>query len=78
MTKYLAAGTLFLGTLILVQGVIAFYFRINILTGTQYGFSIMPVYIIFTGVSICVLGLALKTVADWGKKGKRIARSQEP
>jgi len=77
MTKFLAASTLLLGILIVIQGAIAFHFRINILTGTQYGPSLMPVYLIFTGISVCILGLALKTIADWGKMEKRSAGSQD-
>jgi hypothetical protein len=64
MLKYLSYVILILGMLVLLQGAIAFYFRINIFTGTRYGPSLMPIYIIFSGIGVCVLGLIFKSLAD--------------
>ena len=53
-----------MGVLALADGAAAFYLRINFLSGTRYGPSLVPVYIIFAGIAVSVVGLALKTVAD--------------
>jgi len=63
-SRYLAYAVLTAGMLILVQGVIAFYFRLNVLTGTRYGASLMPVYLIFWGIGVTVAGLVVKTFAE--------------
>jgi ABC-type Fe3+-siderophore transport system permease subunit len=62
--RYIVYTVLALGIILLIQGAIAFYFRVNVLTGTRYGPSLTPVYIILSGVGISVVGLALKTFAD--------------
>ncbi|MCX5656607.1 MAG: hypothetical protein NTY65_18375 [Planctomycetota bacterium] len=77
--KYLACGTLILGMVTLVQGAAAFYLRINLFTGIRYGPSLMPVYIIFTGVGVCVAGLAFKTIADRrNQKEQQPANNEQP
>ncbi|MGO9115077.1 MAG: hypothetical protein ACLP9L_38185 [Thermoguttaceae bacterium] len=70
---WIAYGTLTLGMMTLAQGAAAFYFRVNVLTGTRYGPSLMPIYIIFSGIGVCVVGLTLKTIADWKKRKKQRA-----
>ncbi len=62
--KYFSNATLFIGVLVLVQGAIAFYLRLNIFTGTRYGPSLMPVYIMFSGVGVCLMGLTLRVILD--------------
>jgi protein-S-isoprenylcysteine O-methyltransferase Ste14 len=57
-----------IGVIILIQGAIAFFLRVNVFTGNRYGPSLTPVYIIFAGVLICLIGLALRTFADLGQK----------
>ena len=61
---WVAYGILIPGMLMLTQGVVAFYLRFNFLTGTHYGPSLIPVYIIFTGVGVLVIGFAFKMIAD--------------
>ena len=62
--RYVAYAVMLAGLFELVHGGVAFYFRFNFITGTRYGASFMPLYMVAAGIGICVLGLAIKTYAD--------------
>jgi hypothetical protein len=66
--KSLSSVSTLAGMIVLVQGAIAFYWRINVFSGTQYGPSLTPVYIIFAGILICLIGLTLRTFTDRRQK----------
>jgi protein-S-isoprenylcysteine O-methyltransferase Ste14 len=62
--KRLSSVTLLVGMIVLLQGAIAVYWRVNVFNGTRYGPSLTPVYIILAGILICLIGLTLRTFAD--------------
>lgn len=61
--RYFSNGVLIAGLIVLFQGAIAFFLRFNFITGTRYGPSLIPVYLIFAGVGILVLWLVLRAIA---------------
>ena len=61
--RYFSNGVLIAGLIVLFQGGVAFFFRFNIITGTRYGPSLIPVYLIFAGIGILVLWLVLRAIA---------------
>lgn len=62
--KYVSRAVLVVGLIVLLQGAVAFFLRFNFITGTIYGPSLMPIYIVFTGIGILVLWLALRTIVQ--------------
>ena len=73
--RYFSNGILIAGLIVLFQGAVAFFFRFNFVTGTRYGPSLIPVYLIFAGIGILVLWLVLRAIAHGiegsKKKGDR-------
>ena len=73
--KYLTNLLLVGGLVVLAQGAVAFFLRFNFITGTRYGPSLTPIYLVFAGIGILVLWLILRTVAQTIAESKKKAKS---
>ena len=60
--KYLTNLLLVGGLVVLAQGAVAFFLRFNFITGTRYGPSLTPLYLVFAGIAILVVWLILRTI----------------
>lgn len=60
--KYIAFIILIVALLTLTNGAVAFFFRHNLITGTRYGPSLVPIYIIGAGIGLGIVGLSLNTI----------------
>lgn len=63
-SRYLAYAVLTVGVFLLVQGVAMRYLGVNLLQGLQNSTGLTPVYTLFWGVGVCVVGLAIKTFSE--------------
>ncbi|SFI08666.1 hypothetical protein [Planctomicrobium piriforme] len=63
LLRRVAAAMMVIAAIVLVNGVISFYWRYNFITQETYGPSLVPVYICFAGVVCGVLGLTANTIA---------------
>ena len=62
--KAIAHTLFFVGTILLLNGAVSFFFRYNFITQNKYGPSLIPLYIIGAGIGILVAGMIFKTIGD--------------
>lgn len=66
--KYIVYAIYVLSLIMLANGAVAFYFRYNFITQTQYDVSIRPIEIIVIGIVLGVVGLLLNNFLRKGNQ----------